>query len=66
VRAAMPMMVSIQLASEVASRSVGEKWVPSPWLSFGASVSRVAPDCMCIACVRNCPTYITSDVAMNR
>ena len=37
-RARIAMMVSMQLASEVHMRSVGEKAAAAPWLSFGSSV----------------------------
>jgi hypothetical protein len=37
--ALMAIVVSMQLASAVAMRSVGEKRSPFPWLSVGASVS---------------------------
>ena len=37
-RAPMPITVRAQLASAVATRSVGEKASPLPWLSTGASV----------------------------
>ena len=37
-RAAIPMMVSIHVARDVAARSVGEKAAPLPSLSTGASV----------------------------
>jgi len=32
------MTVNMQLPSEVAAKSVGEKRAPLPWLSIGASV----------------------------
>ena len=40
----MPMMVSMQLAREVATISVGENASPLPSLSTGASVMYVSPD----------------------
>jgi len=40
----IPMMVSMQLARAVATRSVGENPAPLPWLSVGASVIYVSPD----------------------
>ena len=43
-RAVMPMIVSMQLASDVAVRSVGEKASPFPLLSFGASVMMIVFD----------------------
>ena len=40
VRAMMPITVSMQVPRAVATRSVGEKLSPRPWLSLGASVLR--------------------------
>src|SRR5690606_23665671 len=60
--ALMPITVSIQLASEVASKSVGEKEAPSPWLSGGASVIISTPDRVCAALVLSEPAYTTFDV----
>ena len=42
--AAIPIIVAIQVAKAVASKSVGEKDSPFPSLSTGASVSSLAPD----------------------
>ena len=42
--AEIPMIVAIQVAKAVATRSVGEKDSPFPSLSTGASVERVAPE----------------------
>ena len=42
--AAIPMTVIMQFATAVATRSVGEKLSPLPWLSTGASVMRVTPE----------------------
>ena len=42
--AAIPMIVAIQVAKAVATKSVGEKDSPFPSLSTGASVSRLAPE----------------------
>jgi hypothetical protein len=36
--ALIPIIVNIQLASAVATRSEGEKRSPAPWLSTGAQV----------------------------
>ncbi len=36
--ATMPMMVNMQAPRPVATRSVGEKDSPRPWVSTGASV----------------------------
>ena len=41
---AIPMIVAIQVAKAVASKSVGEKDSPFPSLSTGASVSSLAPE----------------------
>ena len=45
----------MQVPSAVATRSVGEKERPSPWLSSGASVVRVTPDGPCSASQRKSP-----------
>jgi len=42
--AAIPIIVAIQVAKAVATRSVGEKDSPFPSLSTGASVSSLAPE----------------------
>ena len=42
--AAIPIIVAIQVANAVATRSVGEKDSPFPSLSTGASVSSLAPE----------------------
>ena len=42
--AEIPMIVAIQVANAVATRSVGEKDSPFPSLSTGASVSSLAPE----------------------
>jgi len=42
--AVIPMIVAIQVANAVATRSVGEKDSPFPSLSTGASVSSLAPE----------------------
>ncbi len=42
--AAIPLIVAIQVANAVATRSVGEKDSPFPSLSTGASVSSLAPE----------------------
>lgn len=53
------MIESMQVTSAVATRSVGEKLSPSPWLSFGASVLSDVPDGSCTAVQRSPPTYST-------
>ena len=42
--AAIPIIVAIQVANAVATRSVGEKDSPFPSLSTGASVPSLAPE----------------------
>ena len=42
--AEIPIIVAIQVANAVATRSVGEKDSPFPSLSTGASVSSLAPE----------------------
>ena len=42
--AAIPIIVTIQVANAVATRSVGEKDSPFPSLSTGASVPSLAPE----------------------
>jgi len=42
--AAIPIIVAIQAARAVATKSVGEKDSPLPSLSTGASVSSLAPE----------------------
>ena len=42
--AAIPMIVAIQVAKAVATRSVGEKDSPFPSLSTGASVASLLPE----------------------
>jgi hypothetical protein len=38
------MVVAMQVAKAVATKSVGEKDSPLPWLSLGASVASAVPD----------------------
>ena len=54
--AAIPMMVAMQAANAVATRSVGEKLSPFPSLSTGASVSSLAPEGPWTAEQCNCPS----------
>ena len=54
-RARMPMMVSMQLARAVATRSVGENASPLPRLSTGASVMMWLPERRWTASVRRSP-----------
>ena len=44
-----------QDANEVANKSVGEKALPLPLLSVGASVMMVFPDFKCLQVVRRFP-----------
>src|SRR5688572_30692252 len=60
----MPITVTIQVARDVAMRSVGEKRSPFPLLSTGASVSKWEPDLSCVHIVRSAPSYTTKDVIM--
>ena len=53
--ATMPMIVSMQEPSAVATRSVGENDSPRPWLSTGASVCRTVLDGPCSQRVRSSP-----------
>jgi len=54
--ATMPRMVAMHVPSAVATRSVGEKDSPLPWLSRGASVCRVVPEGVCVARQRSSPS----------
>ena len=57
--AAIPIIVAIQVARAVATRSVGEKDSPFPSLSTGASVSSLASEGPWTAEQCNCPSYLT-------
>src|SRR4051812_48955403 len=61
-RALMPITVIMHVASEVASRSVGEKRSPLPLLSVGASVSKEDWERKWVHSVLNSPLYNTEDV----
>jgi hypothetical protein len=52
----------MQLPNAVATKSVGEKASPLPWLSTGASVTILLPDDKCVAMVRKLPSYKTVEV----
>jgi hypothetical protein len=54
----------MQLASDVAIKSVGENASPLPWLSTGASVIICFLLAKCSASVRNPPKYLTKLVAI--
>lgn len=58
----MPIMVSMQLASAVAVRSVGENRSPFPLLSVGASVSMMVLERRWVATVLKLPSYVTEEV----
>lgn len=60
--ARIAMVVSIQLANAVPTRSVGENLSPFPWLSVGASVSKKESDWIWVATVLRLPSYITLEV----
>jgi hypothetical protein len=53
------MMVMMQAAKEVLSKSVGEKACPRPWLSTGASVTMDWPEARCTLVVLNGSWYET-------
>ena len=53
--ARIPIIVSIQLAKEVANKSVGENVLPKPLLSIGASVVMLDALRRCVASVLNSP-----------
>ena len=54
--AVIPIIVAMQAARAVATKSVGEKDSPFPSLSTGASVSSLAPDGPWTAEQCNCPS----------
>lgn len=64
--ARIPIIVNMQLAKDVANKSVGENVLPKPLLSIGASVVKVDELFRCVASVLKSPMYMTSDVAMYR
>ena len=55
--AKMPIVVTMHVPSAVATRSVGEKDSPRPWLSVGASVRSVVAEGPCAAVQRRSPRY---------
>src|SRR5690606_16316621 len=57
--ALIPIMLNIQVASEFATISVGEKASPRPWLSVRASVKMIVPECKWVDSVLKSPLYIT-------
>jgi hypothetical protein len=50
-------MLSMQEPNALATKSVGLKRSPLPWLSFGASVSTMLPLCKWVISVRKSPLY---------
>jgi hypothetical protein len=58
----MAMVVNAHSAKEVAHKSVGENFSPFPWLSVGASLSMMVPDCKCSAEHLKSPVYVIFDV----
>ena len=52
------MIVIMQAPRAVATRSVGEKLSPRPWLSTGASVTSVVPEGPWVARQRSPPSYV--------
>jgi hypothetical protein len=62
--ALIPITVIMQVASEVAIKSVGEKRSPFPLLSTGASVSKLFPERRCVQTVLSSPSYSTVDVIL--
>src|SRR5438045_8560760 len=57
--ALIPMVVLMQVARAVATRSVGENASPLPLLSVGASVAIFASDGPCTASQCKSPVYLT-------
>ena len=55
--AQIPITVVIQLHNADATKSVGEKALPFPLLSTGASVIIVSEDFKCVECVLSSPRY---------
>lgn len=58
----MPIIVTMQMPSEVAARSVGENASPLPLLSTGASVINDCPDFKCVTSSLRSPMYLKDDV----
>src|SRR5437667_1182658 len=64
--ALIPMVVLMQVASAVATRSVGENASPLPLLSVGASVEIFDCDGPCVASQCKLPVYLTSTLTMTQ
>src|SRR6266480_143237 len=64
--ALIPMVVLMQVASAVATRSVGENASPLPLLSIGASVEIWDCDGPCVASQCKLPVYLTSTLTMTQ
>src|SRR5205807_7684033 len=62
--ALIPMVVLMQVARAVATRSVGENASPLPLLSVGASVAIFASDGPCTASQCKSPVYLTEILTM--
>src|SRR5438105_2732895 len=62
--ALIPMVVLMQVARAVATRSVGENASPLPLLSVGASVAIFAFDGPCTASQCKSPVYLTEMLTM--
>ena len=60
------MVVLMQVARAVATRSVGEKASPLPLLSLGASVEIFACDGPCVASQCKSPVYLTETWTMRK
>src|SRR5437762_6747303 len=64
--ALIPIVVLMQVASAVATRSVGENAAPLPLLSVGASVEIFDSDGPCVASQCKLPVYFTSTLTMTQ
>src|SRR5947207_9955558 len=62
--ALIPIVVLMQVASAVATRSVGENAAPLPLLSVGASVEIFDCDGRCVASQCKLPVYLTSTLTI--
>src|SRR5881275_2966168 len=63
--ALIPIVVVMQVARAVATRSVGENASPLPLLSVGASVEILDLDGPCVALQRKSPLYVTSTLTIS-
>src|SRR5215475_489996 len=64
--ALIPMVVLMQVARAVATRSVGEKASPFPLLSLGASVEIFDCEGPCVASQCKSPVYLTETSTMQK